>query len=347
MNEEQTLEAGAGDAPVDDLRSQLEAAFESSDETGVDIEPAVEPDGQPRAPDGKFAAKQQEAEPETAPEPAEAPVVDQEQPETETAAEGASLTPPPGWSVEAKTAFDTLPDAVKAAVAQREQEVNQGFAKLQDYKGLDPYVDMARSNGKDLSQVVQAYMNAEDLLQKDFVGGVKQLCQFYNVTPEQLASQLGGQPAEGETQQHLNPLLERINSLEGMVRGQVESQTQAERTRVENETSAFFADPANKYASNVSEEMAALIKSGKAGSLKEAYDAALWLNPETRQLLINEQVNARSSAEADQAQAATEKAKAAAKSVTGSPLPGANPDTSGPAQSLREELEQAFAAGRA
>ena len=42
------------------------------------------------------------------------------------------------------------PPAVKEAIAKRGIEVNQGFQKLADYKGLDQFVDMARQNGKDL-----------------------------------------------------------------------------------------------------------------------------------------------------------------------------------------------------
>jgi hypothetical protein len=52
-----------------------------------------------------------------------------------------------------------LPDPVKHAIAHREEEINRGFEKLRDYKGLDSYVQWSQQQyGIPLPQVIDAYM---------------------------------------------------------------------------------------------------------------------------------------------------------------------------------------------
>lgn len=73
-------------------------------------------------------------------------------------------------------------------------------------------------------------------------------------------------------------------------------------------------------------------------SLSEAYDQACWMNPEIRPLRIKEQTEAESA----KSRAAAESARRASGSLhTGSPVPGAI-SGSGPAPTLRAELERAF-----
>lgn len=346
----------ADDDEDDDIRSLLEGAINepdnADDSTGSDPAPTeekteTEPVEEPAA---------AEADDKTEPEPKEP------EEETPTAEEPAKSdqpvntpAPPPGWPVAAKSKFDDLPDEVKGAIAQREVEINQGFAKLQDYKGLDPYVDMARQSGRELPEVVQAYINAEQMLERDFVGGIKGLCQHYGIQPAQLAQELGGTPidpndpaaqAAWQQQQMLDPVVQRLNSIEGSLQSQQQQQQQQEYARAQAEIDAFMNDPVNKYAQNVQNEMALLLQNGQAKSLKDAYDMALRLNPETWQLVINEQVNTQSRAEAEQAQAQANQAKAAAKSVSGAPA-GQVAIEDAPADSLRGELERQMASQRA
>jgi CRISPR/Cas system-associated endonuclease Cas1 len=78
-------------------------------------------------------------------------------------------------------------------------------------------------------------------------------------------------------------------------------------------------------------------------TLKWAYDQAAWSNPEVRTVLVNEQIEAKTR---NKVQAASQ-ARAAAKSITGSPSPGASAETKDAAPDLRAELERQFAAGGA
>ena len=51
---------------------------------------------------------------------------------------------------------------------------------------------------------------------------------------------------------------------------------------------AFKMDPKNRFFENVRQDMAKLFQTGKADTLQEAYDAACWLNPDIRAILIEE-----------------------------------------------------------
>ena len=76
------------------------------------------------------------------------------------------------------------------------------------------------------------------------------------------------------------------------------------REAADAEIGRFRADPANEHFPVLESQMAALITSGQADSLKDAYDKALWLNPETRAKAIAKQDDVRRQREAVEAAAA-------------------------------------------
>lgn len=353
------LNAGQ-DAPADDLRSMLSNAF---DEASADPAPAAAPaegqtpqaaetpaEAQARARDeaGRFTkapAVTDKPEAAAAFDP-QAPKDGQQPADPAQQAAAAPVGPPPGWSVAAKAAFETLPPAVKEAVAKRETEINQGFAKLAEYKGLDPWVEMARDNGQDLPTVLKAYTEAENLLERDFLGGINFLCQRYGIDPRQMASAfLGGQaPQQGQQPTGADPYVQKLTSLEQAVQQLMGTQQQreAEFERQQNEAvmteiERFAADPKNKFFENVRADMALLYQTGKANTLEDAYQQACWLNPEIRQLQINEQLTQK---QEEARRTVDQKLRAAGSLPAGAPLSDAG--VSPKNQSLRATLSQAW-----
>lgn len=306
------LNAGQ-DAPADDLRSMLSNAF---DEAAADPAPSAAPAQTPQAAETPAEAQARardeagrftKAPPATTTDPAAAAAFDPQAPkdgqqpaDPAQQAAAAPAGPPPGWSVAAKAAFETLPPAVKEAVAKRETEINQGFAKLAEYKGLDPWVEMAREHGQDLPNVLKAYTEAENLLEQNFLGGINFLCQRYGVDPRAMAQAfLGGHGQQQQPQQggQPDPFVQKLSAIEQAVQQLMGSQQQreAEYERQQNdavmsEIERFAANPANKFFENVRADMALLYQTGKANTLEDAYQQACWLNPEIRQLQINEQL---------------------------------------------------------
>mgnify|MGYP001082409612 CR=1 FL=1 len=67
------------------------------------------------------------------------------------------------------------------ALDKREREINAGFAKLADYKGLEPMVELARQNQTTLPEVVQRYRAVEEFLDRDPMGAITWLAKNYDV----------------------------------------------------------------------------------------------------------------------------------------------------------------------
>jgi hypothetical protein len=274
-------------------------------------------------------------EPEVKPEP----VIDDK----------AALRPPPGWSPTAKVAFDKLPPEVQQAVANREEEVNRGFAKFQEYKPIDRYMDMARQSGTTLDKALENYVGIENRLRQDFPTGIAELCQRQGVHPVALANAIlarhGASPqqdASGDQEQvrqqaSYDPaVMQKISALENMVRQQADFVQQQQNQGVQTEIQRFASNPEHKFFENVKVDMGRLINAGQAESLDDAYDMACWANKEIRALLIKQQA-APSVNGAD----AVQKAKAAAKATGGAPSAGFKPNAGAEGGSIRDTIRAA------
>lgn len=327
---------GAPDGDDDDLALLLASELDKAEgvkpaaEPDAEIEPTAEEiqavsDAEQRARDekGRFSKKAEEeaAKPET--EQAAAPV---------QAAATEAPKPPPGWSPAAKVAFDALPAEVKESVAKREVEINAGFAKLSEYKGLEPLAELAKQNGTNLVQAVNEYRDFEVKLQNDFIGGIGFVCQRFGVNPLSLAqailSRSGGaaqaQPGYQQPPQQpdISPVLQRLQRLEGEIQQRQQIEAQRQQTEAQSEIQKFSS--ANRFFENVRPAVANLIRSGQATTLQDAYDQACWMNPEVRAVLIKEQsAGTNGQASAAQRAAVAAQARSASKSIKGAPTPGA------------------------
>jgi hypothetical protein len=321
------------------LRDQLSSAMDGEgDQSTDDQAPAVEEpqqeldeDGQPRDERGRWTKAQQEHYEQ---QQREQQAQQEQQPEGEL-----RMAPPHGWPPAAKAAYATLPPEVQEAVARRELEVNNGFRKLQEYRGLDDYAAMARESGTTLKDAFDRYKAAEDRLDANFPQGIAELCQMYNVHPVQLAQtflQAFGQGGAGQVPQQApqgDLIARRLAGMEETVRTLISERERAEQDAINGSLEAFAAE--NMYFEDVRQDMALLIREGRANSLEEAYTKACRMHPEIGDLLIKEQAapqNAR--ARVDQARRASSGLR------TGAPA-GKTPGGSS-SNSLRDALSEAW-----
>jgi hypothetical protein len=356
-------ELNGAEAPIDDIRADIAAAFDADVEAQTDepTEGAPEApestDGRPRDELGRFAPKGEEKPVEAAPEPVkeqaptEQPVAPIEGQQGEQPAKLVA-SPPPGWSVAAKSQFDVLPDAVKQAVAKREEEISNGFAKLAEYKGLDPIVDFCRQAGKQPTEVFAAYRAAEQMLADDPINGILEFCRMYGVHPAQLAGQVQGMPDQNGMAQpqgfdprllsYTQALESRQRTLEQRWAEYERMQEQQEQSAVESEIESFGKQPEHRYFENVKQTMGRLISIGAAEDLKDAYQQACYATPEIREVLIKEDFAKHQLKAQAEAKAKSEQAKRTSKSLpTGAPITGASRAGS-PNATLRDDLEAAW-----
>lgn len=259
---------------------------------------------------------------------------------------------PPGWAPEAKADFANLPVHVQAAIGKREQEVENGFKVLQDYKGLEEFSPIIKQAGKTHAEVMRNALDWEASLQRDPWNTIANVANVIHARTNLPVDQILhpslvtflGQQAQQPQQQRQVPQQQPID-----VESTVEQVLR--KREIENQISAFYSDPANVHVEAVSEDMAALIKSGRAASIKDAYDAACWMNPNIRQQLISQAAPAPAPAVPDpqiaqnaQRAAAADQARKASRSVTGSSAPGPSQGLKpGAPSSIRDSLKEAFA----
>jgi hypothetical protein len=300
---------------------------------------------------GKFATEKNAVkrdEPEVAKGEVAKPV-EGEAPKPDAPSDQPALRPPPGWSPTAKVAFDKLPPEVQQAVANREIEVNKGFAKFQEYKPIDRYMDMAKQSGTTLDKALENYVGIENRLRQDFPTGIAELCQRQGVHPVALAQAIlarhgapSQQDASGDQTQVRQPasidpaVLQRMNALEAQVRQQAEFVQNQQNQGVQTEIQRFASNPEHKFFENVKADMGRLINSGQAEDLDDAYDKACWANKEIRALLIKQQ-----SAPSANAADAVQRAKAAAKATGGAPSAGFKPNAGSEGGSIRDTIRAA------
>jgi hypothetical protein len=308
---------------------------------------AAEPAQPGRDPSGRFAKATQTQAP-AAPEA-----------QGQAAQPGASaepIQPPASWSAPAKAAFASLPPIVQSEIAKREADVNRGFedraSALKRYEPLEqilaPRRDQLAARGVSEVDFVKTLFAASDWIDRDPVSALRELMRQKGVTLQHF----GVQPQAGQQPQaQLPPQFQTLAREVQTLRSQLSQRDQAEQAQrlqaVQSDIQAFAADSANPYFHNVREDMIALLQSGRAKDLKDAYDKAVWANPETRALL---QADAAKKAEADRlnAQRTTASgARRAAGSVAGAPGQGSAPAGAGTSnRSLRDEIAESFRSAR-
>lgn len=294
---------------------------------------------------GKFKAK----EPEAAPT-ATAPEVPQAATTEATAPAAPVVRPPDAWSPAAKSKFAELPADIQAEIQRREEEVHKGFTKFDEERVLgkqikdviSPYMPMIRAEGgnekeaiSNLLQTAYTLRTAAPAVKRDLILG---LAQQYGVD---LGLQQQFQPQNGYgADPTVQQLQSQVQQLTQFINGQQQTVKQQEDAQTQSMIQSFASDPANLYFEDVKPHMAALLQNGQAATLQEAYEQACWARPDIRLLMLQSQEKQALAKKQEQAN----KARAAAGSVAGGTPLGGGTQALSPAQSVRDELQQQFAA---
>lgn len=282
---------------------------------------------------GQFAPKegdkaQQAKAADTKPQPSKASFTDDE--------------PPARFSPGAKAKwFDADPE-VRGETQRAIRELTEGHAKYKAAAerdaGLNEFHEMAKQSGKELRQVVGEYVNMENHLRKDLVGGLDLICSRMGVSLKDVAAHiLGKTPDQNASQQDalIRELRNEISTLKQQVGGVTQTiQQQREASTLQEVTK--FAQEHPRFE-ELSDDIAFFMKSGRAKDLSEAYELAERLNPAP----AKPPKPAASSAPAIDLSVQTEKGQ---KSIQGSPTPGSDPVRRQPSTSIKESLRRAAAA---
>lgn len=243
---------------------------------------------------------------------------------------------PSSWKKEAAAAFATLPQHVQDEVLRREGDYHKGVegwkvhAKAgQAYEqAFAPYQATLKALGVDGVTAVNELMKVDHILRHapDSVKTAKllELAQVYRID---LSKQFSPEIARYE--QELFQTREKLQNIES------QNAAQANQT-LNSELERFAAAPGHELFETVRVHMASLLSGGVAKDLEDAYQQAVFANPQTRATLLDQQ--RRRNAEEAQAQ----RARAATGSVRGS-SPAAGASTAAAASaSIKDAVSAAF-----
>lgn len=346
---------------MSDIRTALEEAFGSDSEndgqglqdspqenSDSGIEQQKQQDNSPapteiltRDEQGRFKAKAEEQAkeaPAPVPEPAPAP---------------PARNPFSSWKPDAQQALmkaergeALTPEELKllrVEAERRESDFHKGFNELKTHgerakaydSAIAPYQQHLQRLGVDAPTAISALMRADYTLRNSDPAGkaayFAQLAREYGIDLTQVQQP---QPVDPQTQ-FLTQQLNELRQQQQMWQNQLQQQ---EQMRAQQELQSF-ATADKKHFDAVRNDMADLLETGKAKTLQEAYDMAVWMRPDVRQTLIEQQLADAQRKTLEQAQA--QRAKTAAVGVKGSsPVGAGSQPVTG---SLRDVIAAQFA----
>lgn len=326
------------------LREEIESAVKTVSEKQVEpnkeaLETEATKAQKARDESGKFVKK--EAEPK-----AEKPALKTETTTPTAAPEKPKV--PEHLKPAIKAKWDTLSPDVQEAILAREEETDK-VIKRQDEERMfgkqvkdviTPYMPMIQAEGSTPAVAVQSLLNTAYQLR---TGTPQQKGQMIMQLAKQFGAELP-QVSQGDTyvDPQVQALQEQVESLKNSFQQTTTQREQQEQANINTTIAAFAADPKNAHFETVRNHMSALLKGGLAKDLQDAYDQAVYANPDTRSALIQSQTADLEAKRVAEQKAKADAARKAAGSITGGPGATAPKNPSVASRSLREELEANF-----
>jgi len=332
----------------DDLRSALEAAFEDKPEETTTVEtvsqqPDTELTNEPvervRDESGKFSSKEAQA-------PTDEPV-------SQVPVE-PEIKPPSSWKPEAKEAYIKAERGEQLTAQEIKLLTAEANRRESDYhKGLENYKSHAQ-RAREFEQALQPYQQTIQQMGLDGPTAAARMLQVEHTlryadpaTKAQMLNKIATDygidmgmaqqvPQQDPQTQYLMQQLNELRNTQQMWQNTIQQQ---EREKANYELTNFSSTGEKTHFEAVRNDMADLLEAGKAQSLEQAYEMAIWMRPDVRQTLI-EQQRIEAQKKYEEQQRAT-RAKTASVSVKGSsPSSSGSQPVSG---SLRDILSAQFA----
>lgn len=302
------------------LDNSIDAAFDKA----FSDAPKSESKAYERDETGRFAPKATEAAATAAvaPETPAAPV-----------AVANAIEAPTRFSADAKAAWATTPEPVKAEIGRAFTEMERGLQEYQArYAPLKPYEDMAKQHGTTVETALQNYTNMESMLERDPIAAFEKICNFIGETPQQFFARIQGQQQQS---QNTDPMVANLRQQVGQLQEQLSSvsttiQSQQDQ-ELEQRISAWAQD--KPRFNELRDTMAQLAQSNMATDLDQAYEMASRLKPASapsQTAVVQPKLDLK---------AQTQKGQL---STTGAPVSGSNPAFRKPASSATDAIDRAF-----
>lgn len=241
------------------------------------------------------------------------------------------------WHAQSPEVKQYVADTIRNASQKIEQQA-PAVKFASDIAGVfRPHEGFLRAQNANPVQAAQFLMDGYVTLR---TGSAAQRVQILQNLAAEAGIDLGSIQA-GETPKvdpELEALRREVTQLRNERTQEKQSAETATQASIASDLEAFASDPAHEHFETVRGQMAALLMSGQAKDLKDAYEKACWAHPDIRNSLVNKQL----AQETEKRKKEAEKAKQAGASITGAPSTGSGNQSLGD-MSLRQALEHQFA----
>lgn len=221
-----------------------------------------------------------------------------------------------GLRKEEAVAFAAAPEILKQAFMRRSQEMHQGVEQYRQAAqfaqtistAMSPYAATLNSLNISADKAVGELMAADHKLRygqpAEKVAFFQQLARNYGIDIAQAALP---QEQQQQIDPNLSALQQQVQQLTGYINNQQTTAQQQKDAELNSYIANFAADKVNhSHFDAVKGHMAALLQAGQAKDLEDAYEQAVYANPTTRALMLQQQ-------EAAKREEATKRAQAAKK----------------------------------
>lgn len=258
----------------------------------------------------------------------------------------APAVAPASWDAESKAAFAKLPPEMQKTIAKRESErdgfVTKSGEELATYRkrfdGLDetikPYRDLIVRNGMTEAQYVAQLLALSMQASSDFPGFIREQAKLRNFDLKSLVASDGNKDATQFVDPVVKQLQDQISELTARERGRTNAAAAQQTQTIVQAITEFSTEQDDKgqkvrpHYERLEADMEPFIIAIRRGNpsmphkdvLQQAYDRALWANPETRGEMVEQERRAAATRLIDEEKQRAQKASSAAVSHRGSPV---------------------------
>lgn len=315
---------GAAEVTLDTLRAELTSNADKGDEATETAEAKAE---RVRDEAGRFAKAEAKAEEE----------------------KDEWLQPPSALKPEYKAEWAKLPKNWRSEFYRRESDFHKGIDPYkQSHQAwekwqkeiLAPHSQRIQAAGIPPEQYVREFLTLDHVLAtgtpQQKRQAVEAFTKFYGLNLSEYVQTGQQQTQQQQRDPTVAALEEKLARLEGTLTQSQTAAQEREQQEALTQITAFKSDPKNIYFDDVREHMAALLNSGKAKDMSDAYEQACWANPNVRNALLQQRAKDEEQKRIEEAKRKTADARRAGFDVQaqGAAQSGSKP------LSLREELAQ-------
>ena len=261
-----------------------------------------------------------------------------------------SLAAPKTWRPEAAAKWATIDPTVQQEILKREEDIFKG---LERYRGAADFGQKFQQSISEFAPVLQQY-NIDPFAMTRALYGAHFALSTGNPESKKaaflkLAQDYGVDLTEvdlAQTTSYVDPqvrsLQQELSAVKSTLSSQSEARAREDREKFIQQVNAFAGSGEAPYFQEVVTDIAMLMKADRNLGLKEAYQKAVWANPQTRQKEIERfQAEAEAKRRADAEKIAAQKRVASAANVKKTTNPGR---PAAPVGTMDDTLQETLAA---